>query len=378
MKILLMGDYSNYHRSLSVALREMGHDVTVASNGSGWMDTERDIDLSRPCANKLGGMLLWLKLKRLLPKLSGYDVVQINNPIFLNLKPNRVKKVFDWLKRNNRSIFLSAMGTDAIFVKTLVEGRCSLKYNEWIIDGKPGPLQLQSPNEMNVWMSPMMVDHCKYIYDNVDGIVSALYEYDVVCRTIVEDDKIAYGGIPIDTHAIKPVNIDKIPSCVNLFLGMHRDRKVEKGTDRMLLAAQKVVEKYPDKCRLTIVENRPYAEYLELLKSAHVVLDQLYSYTPATNALLAMAYGITAVTGAEPEFYDFISEKENRPIINAIPDDEQLYKSLEYIVLHPELIVANSHKNRAFVEKHNDSHVVASRFVDFWEKQLKSKSNYDT
>lgn len=55
MKILLAGDYSNYHRALSLALRRMGHEVVVASDGSQWMNTARDIDTSRPFKNKVGG-----------------------------------------------------------------------------------------------------------------------------------------------------------------------------------------------------------------------------------------------------------------------------------------------------------------------------------
>ena len=38
-----MGDASNLHRCLADALREMGHSVTVASDGTKWMDTKRDI-----------------------------------------------------------------------------------------------------------------------------------------------------------------------------------------------------------------------------------------------------------------------------------------------------------------------------------------------
>ena len=47
MKILLLGDASNYHVALAKGLRTLGHDVTVASNGSKWMKTPRDIDLYR-------------------------------------------------------------------------------------------------------------------------------------------------------------------------------------------------------------------------------------------------------------------------------------------------------------------------------------------
>lgn len=33
MKILLLGEYSNVHNTLAMGLRELGHQVTVASNG---------------------------------------------------------------------------------------------------------------------------------------------------------------------------------------------------------------------------------------------------------------------------------------------------------------------------------------------------------
>lgn len=47
MKILLLGEASNLHWTLAEGLRTLGHDVTVVSNGSGFMDNRRDIDLRR-------------------------------------------------------------------------------------------------------------------------------------------------------------------------------------------------------------------------------------------------------------------------------------------------------------------------------------------
>jgi hypothetical protein len=132
-----------------------------------------------------------------------------------------------------------------------------------------------------------------------------------------------------------------------------------------------VVEEYPEECELEVVENVPYDEYLSLMRHSHVILDQLYSYTPATNALLAMAQGLTAVTGGEPEYYDFIGEKELRPIVNAEPDDERLYESLKELVLNKERVIENIDANREFVQRHNDAQVVAQRFLDFWQKRLK-------
>ena len=135
-------------------------------------------------------------------------------------------------------------------------------------------------------------------------------------------------------------------------------------------AARQVIERHPGKAELTIVENRPYAEFVELLKNAHVVLDQIYSYTPATTALMAMAYGLNVVSGAEPEFYDFISEQNNRPIINAPIELDELTNALEQIVLHPEQIADRGKRSREFAEKHNDCKIVAHRFLNFWQSRL--------
>lgn len=367
MKILFLGDASNYHRTLANALVRMGHEVTVASNGSYWMNTKRDIDISRPCKGKLGGALLWLKLNTSLRNcFKGYDVVHISNPTFLDLRPHRIREIFDKLKQDNGKVFLSALGTDSYFVEMCCQPNSPLRYSEWQIESKPGPIIHKKAE----WLQPTLKDHCKYIYDNIDGVVTALYEYDQSVKRILPAEMVAYGGIPIDTKAIIPQYIDNTPEKVTLFLGRHSYRQGEKGTDRIEQVAKAVVAKYPDRCRLDIVENLPYDEYLTRLHNAHVVMDQLYSYTPATNALLAMAIGLNTLSGGEKEYYDFIGENKLQPIINAIPDDEILFKTLEDVILHPETIITRSKEGREFVVKHNDSEVVAKRFVDFWHQKI--------
>lgn len=372
MRILFMGDASNYHNSLAKALRDMGHDVTVASNGSHWMNTGRDISLRRPVGGKLGGALLMARLDTLLRhRFKGYDIVQISNPVFLDLKPHRVKTIFNRLKRDNGSVFLSGLGTDNAYIRMCMFSPCPLRYTEWFVNGKPSPYYNHSSEKLNAWLQPPLSDHCKYIYENIDGVITALYEYDLAYRQLLPDDMVAYGGIPIDVKNIgMSVDRNVVPERVSLFMGMHRHRKLEKGTDRMCNAAKRVKETYPDKCELKIVENLPYSEFLEQMSHSHIAIDQLYSYTPATSALLAMAMGLTTVSGGEPEYYDFIGERDNHPIINALPDDDALYAALEHAVLNPQLIPERALDNRNFVLKHNESHVVATRFVDFWLQKL--------
>lgn len=371
MKILLMGDYSNCHRTLATGLRRLGHEVTVASNGSHWLDTERDIDLTRR-RGKLGGMRYYLDLRyRLRGRLSGYDIVSIHNPGFVELRPGRAIEIFNQLKRDNRAVFLTAMGSDLPYLDLCEATDSPLKYNEWFIGGRPAPLNISSPGLWDEWHSPELRRLHSAVYAGIDGAVSVLYEYDLAIRRALPEGMTAYGGLPIDTRSITPVDIDLGPADkVRIFLGRHRGRLAEKGTDLLETAARRVVERHPSLAELIIVENRPYREYIELLRSAHIVLDQIYSYTPAINALLAMAYGLNVVSGGEPEYYDFIGERDNRPVINAVPELEGLTSILERAVLDRGMIAERGRRSREFVELHNDCDIVARRFLSFWQERL--------
>ena len=375
MKILLLGDASNCHRTLATGLRKLGQDVTVASDGTMWMQTERDIDISRRHPGKAGGLELWLRTRyRLHPQLKGYDVVAIHNPIFLSLRPGRCRYIFDRLKRENRSVFLTALGTDTPYVEECLDPTSRLKYSEYRLYGAPAPYAIEHPESERLWLADPLKSHCSHIYSEIDGAVAVLYEYFLSIGRALPAEKCTYAGIPIDTDAIRPVDLPENPEKVRIFLGRHNYRMSVKGTDRFEVAARRAIERHPDKAELIIVENRPYKEYLELLRSAHVVLDQAYSYTPATNALLAMAYGQCAVSGAEPEYYDFIGESgadANRPIYNSPVDVDGMTALFERIITSPPgTLRERGLRSREFVEKHNSAETVARRFLTFWQTRL--------
>lgn len=373
-RILLLGDYSNFHRTLATGLRHKGCDVVVASDGMRWMDTQRDVDITRP-AGRLGGARLWWRFMYgdLKPLMQGNDIVAINDANFSYMRPILLKSILQRLCRTNGSVFLSAMSTDTAYLEMLEAADSPLRYSEWFIEGKPSPYMLSEQVQWQQWHSDSLVNYHHWVYDNIDGSVSALYEYHLGMVQALGQERVAYGGIPIDTSLYQPVELpDKIDK-VRIFLGRDRNRKLMKGTDLLEYAAKNVVERYPDRAELVIVENRPYNEFCELLRSAHIVLDQIYSYTPATTALLAMSYGLNVVSGAEPEYYDFIGESANRPIINAPIELEPLTAELEQLVLHPEDIRSRGRASREFVVKHNDVDVVAGRFLDFWNRRIEQK-----
>lgn len=371
LRILLLGDYSNCHNTLATGLRRLGCDVTVVSDGSKHLDTERNLDITRR-PGKLGGMeLLWrLNHGQLRKALSGNDIVAINDPNFAKLHPRRLRPLFDRLCRENGSVFLTAMGTNVAFLDMLEAPDSPIHYSEWMVDHKPARLMEAHPEQWQQWHTPELTDYQRYVFSRLSGAVSVLYEYQLAMERAMGTQRTAYGGIPIDTQAFAPVELPDRVARLRFFLARDPARKLIKGSDLLEVAAKRVVGKYPDKAELVIVENRPYKEFVELLRSAHVVLDQIYSYTPATTALMAMAYGLNVVSGAEPDFYDFIGETDNRPIINAPLTLDALTDTLERILLNPGEIAPRGRASRSFAEKHNDVDVVASRFLSFWRSRL--------
>lgn len=372
-KILLMADYSNFHNTLAKGLRKLGCDVTVVSDGSAFMECDRDVDISRK-PGKIGGVLYATNLYGPLhSKLKGYDIVSYRNPDFLDLKPKRILWFLKRMLKENKVNVLSAITTDVPFLDMLEHPESPLAYSEWFINGRPNRLYLQDKAQWDGWHAPEMKKLHSYFYKNIDGAVSALYEYHLSIKRHFPEEKIAFGGLPIDTENIQYKDMGT-PRKVRVFLGRDRRRKLQKGSDFLEIAAKNVVAKHPDKAEFILLENRPRQEYMDVMRSCHILLDQIYSYTPATMALEGMASGLVAVTGGEPEFYDFIGEKENFPIVNAPLEVEQLEKVIEQLILSPNLLSERGKRSREFVCKHHDVEMVASRYLNHWLKILNSKN----
>ena len=113
MKILLLGEYSNLHATLAAALRDLGHEVRLVSDGDEWKCYPTDIRLSRRSTGLLDTLTYLIRLQREMRHWRGYDVVQLINPVhYVQLKAERGLRLYDWLRRHNRRVFLGAFGDD--------------------------------------------------------------------------------------------------------------------------------------------------------------------------------------------------------------------------------------------------------------------------
>lgn len=374
MKILLMGDASGYHATLARALRAMGHNVTVASSGNYWMNTNRDVDISRR-PGKLGGALLWARLHTTLSsRISGYDVVSLSGCDFVDLHPGRILSVFNKLRRKNGSIFLTDLSTDTPFVRMCTSAESQLPYSEWRNPDGSLPLFAQRSQAIKgAWLG-VLRPLCREIYETVDGVTTALLEYHMSAQQVVSADKLRYVGIPIDVGSISPAQVDFHAPQLKVFMGMQRARALEKGVDRFEIVVDELLRREPIRFGFHHVENLPIEEYRQLIRSSHIVLDQVYSLTPATNALQAMARGQVVVSGGEQAYYDFIGEDKLHPIINIIPGREQnCVDRLVELEHDRDKLIELSRQGVEFVKKHNDARIVAARTLEFWEERIGAK-----
>lgn len=363
MKILLIGEYSNVHNTLAQGLRQLGHEVCVVSNGDFWKNYPRDIDVART-SGKIGGIRLMLKLYSLLPKLCGYDVVQLVNPMFFELKAERLFFFYRYLRKHNKHVFLGAFGMDYYWVHTCTNAM-PLRYSDFNI-GSTLRTDSEAVKEQRDWLGTTKECLNKLIANDCDGIITGLYEYHV-CYQPVFPEKTRFIPFPITLPPSPDTTHHSSP--ITLFIGISKNRSAYKGTDIMLKAAEAIFRKYPEQVTLHKAEGVPFEEYQQMIKDSDVLLDQLYSYTPAMNALLAMSKGIVVVGGGEPENYDILGEKELRPIINVQPTYDSVYQELEQLVLHPERLPELKRQSIEYVRKHHDYITVARKYLDFWTQK---------
>ena len=370
MRILLLGEYSNVHNTLAKGLRELGHEVTVASDGDGWKDYPRDIDLRRDLNSRTGRISFLWRLLKALPGMRGYDVVQLINPIFFELKAEHIMPFYRYLRRHNKKIVMGAFGMDYYWASVNTDIR-PLRYSDFNFSDQPRT-DIEAQRFRDEWIGTPKEKLNKEIAIDCDGIPAGLYEYWATyneVHTICPDgreirDKMRFIPFPIVMPEIYHTSFYGGP--LRLFAGISRGRSAYKGTDIMQKAAQRLKEKYPDKLDLRIVHGVPFDEYCRILDGSDAILDQLYSYTPSMNSLLAMSKGIIDIGGGEPENYTILGEDELRPIINVEPNEQSVYNELEQLILHPERIEELKRQSVEYIKRHHDYIKVARQYESFY------------
>lgn len=389
MKILLIGEASFLHNTLKKGLVERGHRVTTMSDGNGWHDAPRDIDLRRDWRwGKLGGLRVVWQLLRHLPQLCGNDVVQIHNYQFVPLMYRWNTLLLRFLKLTNRRVVKGCFGDDPQIFRRQAQGVPAYSDTYW-----SGQLQNADQHRDRI---AEVVEHgaeasWRKTTSMADAIVACLYEYWLDYNEPPYAAKLHYIPLPIeceemlrwcDGEMVKCVGNDTLspshpndsqlptnlttspPHPLTLLIGLQPKRDFMKGAMKIAAFVEEVARRHPGKVQIKYVEGVPYDEYMHLLAKADVLVDQLYSYTPSMNSLAAMARGTVVIGGGEEEYYEFIGEDTLRPIINVRPDvpDEENIAAIERALFTDGTLERMAQESIQFVHKYHDYRHVAEQY----------------
>lgn len=377
MKILLVGEYSRLHNSLKEGLQALGHQVTLVSTGDQFKKFPSDILLKRRYHSgfskkikvgiyKMFGIdITSIALKNQFfshkEEFKDFDVVQLINESPFSIAAKEEKEIISFLKKNNKKLFLLSCGADYSSIKFAYDKKLRYSTLNPFFDGK---VSEKDSDPALKYLRPEFVSLHKFIFEEMNGVIASDLDYHI---PLIGVEK--YLGLipnPINTSILEqpPFLID---DKIVIFHGINRGNYFKKGNDYFEAALRKIEDKYNAKVELITVESVPYSEYISAYNSAHILLDQVFSYDQGYNALEAMAKGKVVFTGAETEFLEYYGLTENEVCINALPDVDYLFEQMEDLILNPQKLIAISNNARKFIEKEHNYISISKKYLETWE-----------
>jgi glycosyltransferase involved in cell wall biosynthesis len=376
MKILLVGEYSRLHNSLQEGLRALGHQVILISTGDYFKKYPSDIIIQRSFDKGLARKLKiaiyllfkfditsWHMTKQFFKNassLQGFDVVQLINESPFGASVKDEIKMISFLKQNNKKLFLLSCGTDYLSVKHQLS---DVNPYSILSNYKEGRVSKIAFKNILKYTTPPFKKLHQYVFKNIDGVIASDYDYHMPLA-----DNSKYLGLipnPINTSKLSVFELDTKGPIV-IFMGINRTNYHSKGISYFEKAIAIIQQKFSKQVHIEIVENLPYAQYIEKYNNAHIILDQVFAYDQGYNALEAMAKAKVVFTGAESGFMEHY--KLDSPVaINALPKVESLVLALEDLIKNPEKIKEIGMAAQNFVTQHHNYKKVAQLYLDTWK-----------
>ena len=141
-----------------------------------------------------------------------------------------------------------------------------------------------------------------------------------------------------------------------------------------MLAAVARLRETRDDFEFEVVEGLGYTDYLRVIETADVVIDQIYSQSPGMNALELMAMGKVVMTGASAvgrSYFPFMSEM---PAYDAPPDISDLTRAISDVLDDRPSWEDRGRRGREYIARNHDRHRVAQSFLDGWVEVIRAKA----
>tara|TARA_B110000046_G_scaffold173460_1_gene196093 strand:- start:1270 stop:2412 length:1143 start_codon:yes stop_codon:yes gene_type:complete len=380
MKILLIGEYSRLHNSLKKGLKELGNEVTLIGTGDLFKNYPVDISIKptvfsykpiplfirkvflRLIKKDLAEWEIGYRFKKLLPKLKGYDVVQLINSHSIGIHPNNEINLLQTLFNQNKNIFLMACGDDYPVIKYYLDGHQDYHILTPYMENDT----LSNAAFSLKYVNDSYKNLFDYVYNNVKAVIPSDIDYQLPWSSWKKATPMIPNPLMIP-ESYNPIKIKERK--IIIFLGINTLNYEKKGYRLFEEALTMINEKYSDKVTINITRNLPFNEYISHINSCDILLDTIYAYDQGYNALEAMARGKVVFTGAEKEFIEHY-KIDNSVNINALPDSLSIFNELENLILNPIKIEETGKNARLFVEKEHNYKIIAEKYLKTWNKYL--------
>lgn len=371
MNILIIGEWSAFAKNLASGFRKLGHEVVIFSYGDGWKrinQTDNDYSydirnyqiLGKPLKGSkyIRGLFSRYKFKKDIARYKHhFDIVWIVSYQFLRLEHEfwSPKFSFEDIKkviRNKERIYLSACGGD-------LPHRRFYKNFRYVV-----PL---SKSSVDCFFHGRLFKIYRQCISQVAGIIPTSYGYAEAWRNNKDyfQSKVYQTlPLPINLENLDPYN--EVKEKIVIYDGSAN--RIEKGGPVIAEALKIIYAKYPDKLTIISAGRKPFKEYLESLTSVNILIDQCCTYGYGMNAVIGMALGKVVLGGNEPEIGNEF-KREDIPIINILPEIQDIVEKLEQLILNPSLIKKIGERSRKFAKEFHSDIIVAQQYLEIFEKK---------
>ena len=368
LRVLLIGEASGVHWTLKTALEDLGHHCDLLIQQG--LESQRPYDISLGVSGT--GLVNQIK-RNTLPilramRLENYDVVNFLNAITSQNGRYAKYKDIPILRKKCRVMSYYAVGCDELGLIMMNRGR--LPY---------------TPCDTCYGSTDQLGQDCKlWIRDHHEqGVGLAEQYFDVGFGSMVEYDHARHAFDPGNFVRVPfPIDAEKIPFAPATLkdrpLVVHTPtRRAFKGTDTVLSAVD-LLRRTRDDFDFEVVEGLGYQDYLRVIRTSDVVIDQIFSQSPGMNALELMAMGKVVMTGATDLGRSYFPFMADMPAYDAPPNATALAAALDRVLDDKAGWGHLAARGRDYVVENYDRHEVARTFLDGWYQAMASENLHAT
>ena len=363
MKVLLLGEFSGFYTNLKDGLRELGATVTLAANGDGWKKIEgADMPLYKTGEMSAPGRVFHKLIMPVMQKgrWRDYDVVQLVHGCVFRPYINSI--MIRALKRQNGKLFENICGN----CYTLYQSWRNGKLGYYTLDDNPDKCEMYTGSGLRQYMTRATEE---YVDSVADGIIPIMYEYAVGVRE--RENCLPTIQLPFNAEKV-PFSENKVGNKLVFYHGINKPK--DKGTAYIKEAFEIIQSRYPNDVQMIVKGGMPLNEYLEVLRSTNILVDQCKEHCWGLNACYGMAQGKVIMGGASRNSLKEFGLQES-PVIHIKPDVHQIVQQIEYVIENRAKVSVWGEESRHFVETFHDHRMVAQRYLDAWARSARSEDN---